>query len=103
MQQHEEMCVMWSEEPFGDRAMAMKSLKEVMVESKNSDLHHVFVVYNKLSIFITQAIWPFKYMHYSDTGICIMVIEFDTTRDATLWERMNALMTTTIVISNRLG
>jgi hypothetical protein len=47
---------MWSEEPFGDRAMAMKSLKEVMVESKNSDLHHVFVVYNKLSIFITQAI-----------------------------------------------
>jgi hypothetical protein len=53
--------------------MATKSLKEVMVERENLNLHHVFVLYNKLSIFITQAIWPFKYMHYSDMGICIML------------------------------
>jgi hypothetical protein len=47
---------MWLREPFGDLAMATKSLKEVMVEKENMDLHHVFVIYNKLSIFITQAI-----------------------------------------------
>jgi hypothetical protein len=47
---------MWSREPFGDQAMVMKSLKELMVERENPDLHHVFVVYNKFSIFITQAI-----------------------------------------------
>jgi hypothetical protein len=47
---------MWSREPFGDQAVATKSLKEVIVERENPDLHHVFVVYNKLSIFITQAI-----------------------------------------------
>jgi hypothetical protein len=47
---------MWLGEPFGDRTMVTKSLKEVMVERENLDLHRVFVVYNKLSIFITQAI-----------------------------------------------
>jgi hypothetical protein len=42
--------------PFEDRAMATKSLREIMVEKENLDLHHVSIIYNKLSAFIAQAI-----------------------------------------------
>jgi hypothetical protein len=41
--------------------MATKSLREIMVERENLDLHHVFVIYNKLPTFIAQAILPLRY------------------------------------------
>jgi hypothetical protein len=36
--------------------MVAKTLKEFMVEKRNLDLWHMFVIYNKLSTFIAQAI-----------------------------------------------
>jgi hypothetical protein len=43
---------MWFGKPFEDRTMAAKSSKEVMVEKKKLDLHHLFAIYGKLSTFI---------------------------------------------------
>jgi hypothetical protein len=47
---------LWLRKPFEDRAMATKSLREIMVERENLDLHHVSIIYNKLSTFIAQTI-----------------------------------------------
>jgi hypothetical protein len=44
--------VLWSREPFEDKAMVAKFLKELMVEKENLDLPHLFAIYCKLSMFI---------------------------------------------------
>jgi len=66
-------CVLCGQENHLEIEPWLQNPWREMVERENPDLHHMFVVYNKLSIFITEAIWPFKYMHYSDMGICIML------------------------------
>jgi hypothetical protein len=65
-----------------------------MVERENLDLCHVFTIYNKLSTFIAQAIWLLKYICIN-SGTCIVLIEFDVTHNAMLWEKMNVLVPTT--------
>jgi hypothetical protein len=98
MQQHKDMWHLWLRKPFEDWTMATKSLKEIIVERENLDLHHVPIIYNKLSTFIVQAIWPLKYIFIKITrGFVLYIHNVWTTCNNALWDRMNAFIANNVM------